>query len=289
MTSVIKRAITTDGSVRIFFADTTQMVQEGASIHGTSKTCTAVLGRVLTATALMGCMLKDKDQSLTLQFKGGGPAGSVICVSDYKGNCRGYVEHPEVELPANGQGKLDVGGAIGRNGLLYVMKHMGKGEPYVGVSRLVSGEVGDDITHYFAESEQTPTVCALGVRVADDLHVKAAGGFLVQLMPGTEEAVIDQLEKNLAGIDSVSALIAAGQSGEEIVAQVMQNLEFEWFDEFDIGYVCDCGEERYRKALLSLPEADRKELLASDEPLVTTCRFCGKRYTFDAKELYGAH
>jgi molecular chaperone Hsp33 len=287
MTSIIKRAITTDGSVRIFFADTTEMVQTAATIHQTSKTCTAVLGRVLTATAIMGSMLKDKDQSLTLQFKGDGPAGTVTCVSDYKGNCRGYVENPAVELPANSVGKLDVGGAIGRNGFLYVMKHMGPGEPYVGISKLVSGEVGDDVTHYFAESEQTATVCALGVRVEPDLRVKSAGGFFVQLLPGTDEKMIDQLEQNLTCIGSVSAMIASGMTDEEIVGQVLRGIDFEWFDEFDIGYLCNCSEERYRTALLSLPQSDRDELLASDEPLVTTCRFCRKTYTFDAKELYG--
>lgn len=284
-TSYITRAITSDGSARILFTDTTATVSKAAKIHNTSKTCTAVLGRALTAASLMGSLLKDKDNSLTLQFKGDGPAGMVVCVSDYKGNVRGYVQNPEVELLPNSNGKLDVGGAVGKNGYLFVIKDMGLAEPYNGFSPLVSGEIGDDITEYFASSEQTPSVCALGVRVSSDRTVKAAGGFLVQLMPGADDSVICAIEKNLKLISSVSALIEQGKTAEEIIDTVFHDIPYELFDEFDSDYVCTCSREKYLKALASLPEADLAELRKTDEPIETQCRFCNSVYTFDIEEV----
>ena len=174
-TSVIKRAISRDGGIRVIFCDSTAIVRASCAIHHTSKTMTAVLGRALTATSLMACLLKDRDNTLTLQLRGDGPAGSVICVGDYKGNVRGYAENPDAELPPNSVGKLDVGGAVGR-GTMYIIKDMGMNDPYVGVSPIVSGEIAEDVTEYFASSEQTPTVCALGVRVDRDNMCFAAGG-----------------------------------------------------------------------------------------------------------------
>lgn len=283
--SYITRAITSDGSARMFFTDTTSIVQAAKDIHLTSKTCTAVLGRALTAASLMGSLLKDKDNSLTIQLKGGGPAGTVVCVSDYAGNVRGYVQNPEVELLPNAKGKLDVGGAVGKNGYLYVIKDLGMAEPYNGLSPLVSGEIADDITEYFASSEQTPTVCALGVRVAKDHSVKAAGGFLVQVMPGAASSVIDTIENNLKMISSVSALIEEGKTSEDVIAMVFKNIPYELFDEFDTEYRCTCSREKYLKALASLPDADVAELKSTDEPIETECRFCGAKYVFDIREV----
>lgn len=283
--SYITRALTCDGSARIFFTDSGSVVGEAMRIHNTSKTCTAVLGRALTAASLMGTLLKDPDNSLTLQIKGDGPAGTVVCVSDYMGNVRGYVQNPEVELLPNAQGKLDVGGAVGRNGHLYVIKDLGLAEPYNGISPLVSGEIGDDVTEYFASSEQTPSVCALGVRVSNDRHVKAAGGFLLQVMPGADGAVIDKIEENLKMIPSVSALIEDGKSAEEIIGTVLKDIPFDVFDEFETEYRCTCSRNKYLRALASLPDADIEELKRSDDPIETVCRFCGATYTFDMEEV----
>lgn len=283
-TSIIKRAISSDGSVRVLFCDSTAIVRRSCEIHHTSKTMTAVLGRALTATSLMSSLLKDKDNSLTLQFKGDGPAGSVVCVGDYKGNVRGYADDPTVELPPNQYGKLDVGGAVGR-GSMYVIKDMGMSEPYVGVSPIVSGEIAEDITEYFANSEQTPTVCALGVRVNTDNMCYAAGGYLVQLMPGYEDQVVDRLEANITVMESVSKLIADGKTGDEIISLIFDGIEYEMFDEFDIGYLCTCGRDKYLRALVSLNETDMQELRDAGEPVETSCRFCGKKYVFELDEL----
>ncbi len=283
-TSVIKRAISSDGGVRVLFCDSTAIVRRASEIHHPSKTMTAVLGRALTATALMSCLLKDKDNTLTLEIRGNGPAGSVVCVGDYKGNVRGCADNPEVELPPNAAGKLNVGGAVGR-GSLYVIKDLGMNEPYVGVSPLVSGEIAEDITEYFASSEQTPTVCALGVRVDTDRVCFAAGGFLVQLMPGYDEGVIEKLEDNVASVGSVSKRIADGEDGDVVIARIFDGIEYEMFDEFDIEYLCPCDRDRYLRALVSLNEADMNELLEAGEDVETKCRFCGKTYTFGTDEL----
>jgi len=282
--SIIKRAISSDGSVRVLFCDSTAVVRSACEIHHTSKTMTAVLGRALTATSLMSSLLKDKDNSLTLQLKGDGPAGSVVCVGDYMGNVRGYADDPSVELPPNQYGKLDVGGAVGR-GSMYVIKDMGMNEPYVGVSPIVSGEIAEDITEYFANSEQTPTVCALGVRVDKENMAYAAGGYLVQLMPGYEDEVVDRLEANITVMESVSKLIADGKDGDEIISIILDGIEFEMFDEFDIEYRCTCAREKYLRALVGLSEDDMNELKKSDEPVETNCRFCGKKYVFELDEL----
>lgn len=285
MPSMITRAMTSDGSARIFFTDSTSIVARASEIHGLSKTTTAVLGRALTAASLMGSMLKDKGNTLTFQIKGDGPVGGVVCVSDYKGNVRGYVENPEVELPANSLGKLDVGGAIGKNGRLCIIKDMGLAEPYVGMSPLVSGEIGDDVSSYFATSEQTPTVCALGVRVNPDLSVKSAGGFLLQVLPGADDAVLDKIEANVAKINSVSQMIADGMTAEEIIAAVLDGIEYDLFDEFDTGYVCPCSREKYLVALAGLSQKDIDELEAEGGPIETECRFCDRRFTFDMSEI----
>jgi len=283
-TSVIKRAISRDGGIRVIFCDSTAIVRKSCGIHHTSKTMTAVLGRALTATSLMACLLKDRDNTLTLQLRGDGPAGSVICVGDYKGNVRGYAENPDCELPPNSLGKLDVGGAVG-HGTMYVIKDMGMNDPYVGVSPIVSGEIAEDVTEYFASSEQTPTVCALGVRVDRDNMCFAAGGYLVQLMPGCYDEDIDRLETNVKMAGSVSKQIADGMDGDEIIAALFDGIEYDMFDEFDIGYVCPCERDKYLRALVSLNEKDMSELLDAGEPVETKCRFCGRTYVFSVDEL----
>jgi len=285
--SVIKRAITDDGSARVFFIDSTAIVRRACEIHNTSKTMTAVLGRALSAASLMGSLLKDRDNSLTLQFKGNGPAGLIVCVSDYMGNVRGYAENPQAELPPNAIGKLDVGGAVGR-GTMYVIKDLGLNEPYIGVSPLVSGEIAEDVTEYFASSEQTPTVCALGVRVDQENMCFAAGGYLLQLMPGAEEAIIGKLETNIGMMNSVSQLIADGKTGEEIIGAVFAGIEYTMFDEFDAEYRCTCERDKYKRALVSLGEDDMQELADAGEDIETSCRFCGTKYVFTLEEILSA-
>ncbi len=285
--SIIKRAITEDGSARVFFIDSTAIVQKSCQIHNTSKTMTAVLGRTLTAASLMGTLLKDRDNSLTLQLRGDGPAGYVVCVSDYMGNVRGYAENPDAELPPNALGKLDVGGAVGR-GTMYVIKDLGMNDPYIGVCPLISGEIAEDVTQYFATIEQTPTVCALGVRVGQDNMCFAAGGYLLQLMPGAEESVIARLETNINMMGSVSKLIAEGVTGDEIIGMVFAGIEYTMFDEFDAAYRCTCNRDKYKNALVTLNEKDMKELVDAGEPIETSCRFCGTKYVFPLDEILEA-
>lgn len=285
--SMITRAVTRDGSARIIFANTTEIVEHAHMIHGTSKTMTAVLGRALTAASLMGSLLKDKDNTLTLQFKGDGPAGRIVCVSDYKGNVRGYADFPDVELPPNEKGKLDVGGAIGR-GSLYVVKDMGMNEPYVGVAPIITGEIAEDITGYFVSSEQTPTVCSLGVRVDKELHCFGAGGFLIQLLPGAAEETIVALEKAMDKIEPVSTMIVNGMSAEEIIAAAFDGLEYDLFDEFDIEYKCNCSREKYKIALAGMSDDDINDLADGDEPVEAACNFCGTKYTFTVSEIFEA-
>lgn len=283
-TSYITRAVTRDGSARIFAIDSTELVRRASEIHHTAKTATAVLGRALTGTSLMGTLLKDKGDSLTLQIRGDGPAGMVVCVSDYTGNVRGYMEHPEVELAPNKLGKLDVGGAVGQ-GMLYVIRDTGLKEPYIGMSPIVSGEIAEDLTNYYATSEQTPSVCALGVRVNPDLTVKSAGGFLVQLLPGADDSLIDQLEKNITMMPSVSAILATGAKTDEIIAQVFQDIPFDFFDEFDVVYHCNCSKDRYVRGLSGLPEKDLLEMIQDGQPIETKCQFCQETYSFTTEEL----
>lgn len=285
--SVIMRAISADGGIRVIFIDSTEIVKRACEIHHTSKTMTAVLGRALTGTSLMSSLLKDKDNTLTFQLRGDGPCGSVICVGDYMGNVRGYADDVTVELPPNSLGKLDVGGAVGR-GSMYIIRDLGMNEPYVGVAPIVSGEIADDITEYFATSEQTPTICALGVRVNNDNMCFAAGGYLVQLMPGYDEADIPKLETNVNMMNSVSKLIADGKTGEEIIAMILNGIGYELFDEFDVEYRCPCDRDKYLRALIGLNEEDMNELREAGEPVETNCRFCGKKFTFELEELEAA-
>ena len=280
----IIRAITVDGSARLFFEISTDIVQRAQKIHATSKTVTAVLGRALTAASLMGSMLKDKTDSLTLQFNGDGPVGSVLCVSDYSGNVRGCVGNPSVELPPNEKGKLDVGGAVGR-GTFYVAKDMGAGEPYVGLCNIVSGEIAEDITQYFVTSEQTPTVCALGVRFDIEANCISAGGYILQLLPGANDDTITRLEENIGLIPSISKAITMENAEEFIISTLFRGLEFEIFDEFDTEYRCSCSRESYEKALISLGSAELTEMIDEGKPIEMTCRFCDNKQSFSVEEL----
>lgn len=274
-----------DGSAVCHAIDSTDMVARAEQIHRTSATVTAALGRLMTATSLMGAMLKGEDDSVTVRLSGDGPMGVAIAVSDSDGNVRGYVENPIVEIPLNGYGKLDVAGAVGKAGYLYVMRDMGLKEPYISQTPIVSGEIAEDITHYYATSEQIPTVCALGVLVNTDLTVISAGGFLVQLMPGAPEEAVDRLEQSVMNIPPVTKLLAEGTTAEQLACMALEGFSPNIVGSFDVEYRCNCSRERVERALISI---GREELLkmADEQPVTEVdCHFCNKKYRYSPEEL----
>lgn len=281
----IVRYITEDGSAFVIAADTTDVVARAEQIHKTSAVNTAALGRLMTAASMMGDMLKGKEDSITLRLNGGGPAGSVIAVSDSDGNVRGYVQNPVVEIPLNKAGKLDVKGTVGTNGYLFVMKDIGLNEPYVGQTQIVSGEIAEDITNYYATSEQTPTVCALGVLVNPDLTVAAAGGFMIQLLPGCPDEMIDKIELSMQDIDPVTTMLKNGMSADDIAKRAMQNIVIDKLDESSIEYRCNCSKERVEAALISTGRESLEEMAGSDKNTDVECHFCDKVYSFTPDEI----
>ena len=285
------RCITDDGCVMAIAIDSTEIVQTARQINQSSKVCTAALGRLLTAASMMGKMLKNEDDSVTLRINGKGPAGSVIAVADAAGNCRGYIMDPHVELPLNSKGKLDVGGAVGTEGYLSVIKDVGLNEPMIGQVPIVSGEIAEDVTSYFAASEQIPTVCALGVLVNPDLSVAAARGFLIQLLPTADDTVIDRVEKGLQGLPAVTTMLAQGMTPMEIIRKALPEFQVEPLGEYTCEYRCDCSRERVERALISAGK-DALEEMSHDEITEVKCNFCPAVYQFSSEEikqlLYGA-
>ncbi len=281
----IVRYITRDGSAFIIATDSTDMVYEMEQIHKTSATVTAALGRFITAASMMGDMLKSENDSITLRINGGGACGDMIAVSDYCGNARAYVQNPIVEIPLKSNGKLDVSGAVGTDGQLYVIKDIGMKEPYVGQVPIVSGEIAEDITNYFATSEQTPSVCALGVLVNPDLTVKKAGGYIIQLLPGCPDEVIDVIEKNVAENESVTTMLDRGMTVDEIAVKAMKGLELDKLDGSDCTYKCNCSKERVENALISTGAEALKEMADSGENTEVECHFCNKVYTFTPDDI----
>ena len=279
------RCITSNGQVMATAVDTTDIVNRAEQIHTTSAVVTAALGRLLTAASMMGNMLKGKDNSLTLRIQGGGPVGSLIAVSDFNGDVRGYVTNPVVELPLNDKGKLDVGSAVGKEGNLYVIKDLGLKDPYNGTVPLVSGEIAEDITAYYALSEQTPTVCALGVLVNPDLSVKCAGGYIIQLLPAAEESTIDKLEDGIKDIESVTKMLMDGMTPEDIIRRALKNFEVEVLYEQNIEYKCNCSKQRVEKALISMGKEELESMAAEMDGAEINCHFCDKVYKFTRGEI----
>lgn len=279
----IIRTITTNGEAMCIAVDATDMVERAQQIHKTSAVTSAALGRLLAAASMMGDMLKGKDDSVTLRISGDGPAGSVIAVADSQGNCRGYVANPIVEIDLNSKGKLDVSGAIG-NGTLTVMKDLNLKEPYVAQIPLVSGEIAEDITAYYATSEQTPTVCALGVLVNPDLSIRAAGGFMIQLLPFASEETISGVEKSIEGLPSFTQMLSSGMTIEAICRRALQEFEIEILDESAPTYKCYCSKERVEAALISTGKTELEDM-AKEEKTEVTCHFCDAVYTFTSKEI----
>lgn len=281
----IVRCITSEGAISAIGIDSTDIVNEAVRIHKTSAVVSAALGRMLTAASMMGDMLKGASHSLTMKLAGDGPIGSIVVASDSSGNVRGYVVNPVVEIPLKPNGKLDVSGAVGENGSLYVIKDIGLKEPYSGSVPLVTGEIAEDITAYYAISEQIPTVCALGVLVNPDLSIKAAGGYIIQLLPGAMNSDIDKLEETIKHIRPVTQMLNDGMSVEEIIKTALAGFEVEVLDESAPEYKCDCSRQRVERMLASL---DREELLsmADEMPSIEVkCHFCDNAYNFTPAEV----
>ncbi len=279
------RAISADGSAFAEVLDAKDIVAEIEKIHQTSAVITAGLGRLTIAASLMGYMLKGENDSITLRVNGGGASGQLVAVADSRGNVKSSVDHPVVEIPLNAQGKLDVGGAVGKDGTLSVVKDLGLKEPYVGVVPLVSGEIAEDIASYYATSEQIPTVCSLGVLVNPDLTVKSAGGFLVQLLPFADEKVIDVIEKNIADIRPVSAMLDEGITPQEIADMLLAGLEPNELDTAEPAYRCDCSRERTERVLISIGNDELKAIADEGKDTSVVCHFCGKEYVFTPQEI----
>ena len=278
------RCISRDGTLTVMAINSTDIVNRAVEIHETSAVCSAALGRLITAASLMGSVLKGKDHSITLRLNGGGPAGSVIAVSDSMGNVRGYVGQNVVEIPLNAKGKLDVAGAVGKDRFLTVIKDLGMKEPYVGKTPIVSGEIAEDITAYFSISEQTPTVCALGVLVNPDLTIKAAGGLLIQLLPTALDDTIDLVEKSIEGLEPISTLIDRGMTPEEICRHALKYFELDVLDDAEPEYKCYCSRERVEAALISTGEEELLDM-AKDEKTEVSCQFCDKKYVFTPDDI----
>ena len=284
MSDILLRAIARDAGIQISAAVTTGLVERARQIHNTTPVATAALGRTLTATAIMGSQLKVDDGSVTVQVKGNGPLGAIVCVGDADGFVRGYLQNPSADLPLRPDGKLAVGAGVGR-GYLMVIKDIGLKDPVTGTVALVNGEIAEDLTRYFAESEQVPSACALGVLVDTDCTVKCAGGWLVQLMPGVKDTDIDRLEANLAKLEPMTTMLDKGMTLEQIVQAVLDGFAVDFLQTDEIGYRCACSREKVERALISMGRDELSKMAQEQETSEVTCQFCYKIYTFTRAEL----
>ncbi|MBE7040043.1 MAG: Hsp33 family molecular chaperone HslO [Ruminococcaceae bacterium] len=280
----ILRAVDESGMIRVSFLNSKDIVNTAQGIHNTSPVATAALGRTLTMTAFLGSMLKSPDDKVTVYIKGDGPLSGIVATSDGYGMVKGYVYNPLVDLPLNKQGKLAVGAAIGK-GYLSISKDLGLKEPYMGSVPLVTGEIAEDFTYYFAKSEQTPTAIALGVLVDTDLSAKEAGGFIVQLMPNADDETAKIIEQNVRNIPPVTEMLSDGMTGEEIIRKVTEGFKMKFLDSSHYEYRCDCSHEKIEKALISLGRAELTDIIETDGKAELTCQFCPKVYRLDKAEL----
>ena len=284
MNDYIVRATAGNAQIRAFAAVTTNLVEEAREHHGTSPVATAALGRLLTGGVMMGSMMKGEKDVLTLQIECGGPIGGITVTADSNADVKGYVNNPNVILPPNAQGKLDVSGALGP-GFLNVIKDIGLREPYNGQTHLVSGEIAEDLTYYFATSEQVPSSVGLGVLMDKDNHVRQAGGFIIQVMPDTDDEVIDKLEARLGEVHSVTDMLDKGMTPEDILGYVLDGMDVEILETIPTQYKCNCSVERVSKAIASIGKKDLQEMIDDGEPIEVNCQFCGSHYKFDTEQL----
>ena len=285
MSDYLVRGMTMDGFVKAVAIRSTEMVRRGAQIQKTTPNATAAFGRALTAASMMGNMQKVENGSMTLQIKGGGPIGSIVCVSDPTGNVRGYVYEPNVPLMEKYPGKLDVGATVGVDGALTVIRDLQMKEPYVGSIPLVTGEIGDDITAYFAQSEQIPTACALGVLVDRDQSVKVAGGYILQLLPGAPEETIDAVEAGIKKAGAVTAMLEQGMTPEDILGQVLGDLGVMFMETTPVAYKCYCDRQRVTAALISLGKEELTQIMQEGKSFPVECQFCDEIYTFTPADI----
>ena len=285
MSDYLVRGMSMDGFVKCVAIRSTELVRRGAQIHGTTPNATAAFGRTLTAASMMGNMQKVENGSMTLQIRGGGPIGTITVVSDPKGNVRGCVTEPKVKLVEKYPGKLDVGATVGTDGTITVIRDLQMKEPYIGSTPLVSGEIGDDVTAYFAQSEQTPTACALGVLVDRDQSVKVAGGYLIQLLPGAPDEVIDKLEEGIRKAGAVTAMLDAGMTPEDMLGQVMGDLGVLFLETEEVSYQCYCSRQRVERALVSLGREELTEIMEEGKAFPVECQFCDTVYSFTPEDI----
>jgi len=285
MKDYLVRGMSMDGFVKVVAIRSTEIVRRGAQIQGTTPNATAAFGRALTAASMMGNMQKVENGSMTMQIKGGGPIGGITVVSDCVGNVRGFVTEPRVPLVEKHPGKLDVGATVGIDGTLTVIRDLQMKEPYVGSVELVSGEIGDDVTAYFAQSEQTPTACALGVLVDVDCSVKVAGGYLIQLLPGAPDETIDALERGIRRAGAVTKMLEQGMTPEDILGQVCGELGVVFMETTEVSYKCYCTRERVEAALISLGKKELAEIAAEGKSFPVECQFCDTVYSFSPEEI----
>lgn len=284
MSDYIVRATAADSQIRAFAITSKEMVETAREAHNTSPVVTAALGRLLSAGAMMGTMMKGEKDLLTLQIKCNGPLQGLVVTANAKGYVKGYPQVSDVILPANAQGKLDVGGAVG-TGIFNVIKDMGLKDPYVGQTALQTGEIAEDLTYYFATSEQTPSAVGLGVLMTKENTVKQSGGFIIQLMPFTEDETIEKLEKKISEIKSVTEMLEDGMSPEQILEEILGDFELQITDTMESGFACDCSKERIARALATIGKKDMDEMIADNEPIEVKCHFCNTNYKFDVDEL----
>ena len=284
MKDYVIRATAGDGQVRAFVATTTNMVEEARRLHDTTKVATAALGRTITATTMMGLMMKNDGDKITVIIKGGGPIGSILATSNSKGIVKGYVENPYVEVPDYENGKLNVAAAVGTNGVVKVTKDLGLREPYNGAYPIVSGEIAEDLTHYFALSEQTPSIVALGV-LTTGLHVEHAGGLIVQLMPDATEETISQLEQNISKLSSITTMMSEGKTPEDILSIVLDGLNPRILDNIEVGFECECSKERVKKVLIAIGKYELQAIIDEQQEAEIGCQFCSSKYKYTEEEL----
>lgn len=284
MKDYVIRATAGDGQLRAFVATTTNMVEEARKLHNTTKVATAAFGRTLTVTSMMGLMMKNDGDKLTVIIKGGGPIGTILATSNVKGVVKGYVENPNVEVPDYENRKLNVAAAVGNDGVVKVTKDLGLREPYNGAYPLVSGEIAQDLTHYFALSEQTPSVVALGV-LTTGIKVEHAGGFIVQLMPDATEEVISKLEENVAKLTSITNMMTDGNTPEDILNIVLEGLNPRVLDKVEVGFECECSKERVQKVLIAIGKKELASIIEEDKEAEIGCQFCNSKYKYTEEEL----